>query len=173
MNALKEKMAAVIWRGTHPQNRAVIDGRKSVMHFGPQGTTLSPIETLPTELFDKLYLQAIEHLEAKKAYAKASAGSPKRSGGPKASISDLAMGAVAPKKDASARPILTIRREPLNRGGYTSSGRYFGTGAKLWAIEEDDGKEIHYWHVRAATKAEAKKVAYDPKWGGPYRPEFR
>jgi hypothetical protein len=56
---------------------------------------------------------------------------------------------------------LTIQREPLDQQGYARGGRYFGTGEKLWSV--DDGE--HSWHVRAPSRADARRVALDPKWG--------
>lgn len=50
----------------------------------------------------------------------------------------------------------TLRKVPLNRGGYTKQGQYFGVGAPLWAFEID-GK---LYHTRASDKASAmKKIA--------------
>lgn len=58
---------------------------------------------------------------------------------------------------------LVIEREPLDSGGYARSGRYFGTGEKLWAVTDEEGRS--YWYVRAPSKADARRVALDPKWG--------
>lgn len=71
-------------------------------------------------------------------------------------------------KDAAER--WTIRREPLNNGGYTSSGEYFGRGAPLFVYEgqlpamkshlygeygpSSVGRDV-YGHVRASDRASA------------------
>ncbi len=49
---------------------------------------------------------------------------------------------------------ITLRREPLNRGGYTSGGVYFGGGEKLWSYANEDS----WGYLRADTKAVAKKM---------------
>ena len=58
-----------------------------------------------------------------------------------------------------------VTRELLDRGGYTSNGRYFGTGEKLWHF--DNGTSWGY--LRAPDKAAAKRLilAKCPatKWG--------
>ncbi len=48
---------------------------------------------------------------------------------------------------------VTLRREPLDRGGY-ASGLYFGVGEKLWSFSNDGG----WGYLRAPTKAAAKKM---------------
>lgn len=55
----------------------------------------------------------------------------------------------------SAEP-LWLRREPLDRGGYTDGGRgrYFGIGEKLWSFSNGDSSG----HLRAKDKATAKKL---------------
>ena len=50
---------------------------------------------------------------------------------------------------------LKVRREPLNSGGYTKGGMYFGTPNNLWVVEGDEG----YGHVRAPDLAAAKRAA--------------
>jgi hypothetical protein len=51
---------------------------------------------------------------------------------------------------------LTVRKEPLDSGGYTrSGGEYFGTPNNLWVVEGEEG----YGHVRAPDLASAKKSA--------------
>lgn len=50
--------------------------------------------------------------------------------------------------------VIRVTREPLNRGGYTKAGRYFGIGAPLWRYATDDA-EIDD-HLRAKDKATAK-----------------
>jgi len=48
---------------------------------------------------------------------------------------------------------INIRREHLNRGGYTRSGRYFGTGVPLFQIEDDESGRMLY--IRARDRAAA------------------
>lgn len=45
----------------------------------------------------------------------------------------------------------------LNQGGYTGEGIYFGTGARLYCIWDDD--DIRHDHIRAADRAEAVEHA--------------
>lgn len=48
----------------------------------------------------------------------------------------------------------SVRREYLDSGGYTKSGRYFGRGQKLWCVtDEDNGRESY---VRAANAKAAR-----------------
>jgi hypothetical protein len=56
-------------------------------------------------------------------------------------------------------PTLVVERVKLDRGGYVAkgqayAGRYFGAGAKLWRVTDDDGTLDQF--VRADSKAEAK-----------------
>ncbi len=46
-----------------------------------------------------------------------------------------------------------VGREPLDRGGYTSGGMYFGVGAPLYSFSNRDS----HGYLRAASKAAAKK----------------
>lgn len=41
--------------------------------------------------------------------------------------------------------LFRIVREPLNAGGYTRRGEYFGRGSKLYLVVTDDGQ----YHLRA------------------------
>jgi hypothetical protein len=50
-----------------------------------------------------------------------------------------------------------VRYVPLNRGGYTSRGVYFGTGSRLYNIWDDDGMRDYY--IRAQDRAEAVERA--------------
>ncbi len=51
---------------------------------------------------------------------------------------------------------LTVRKEPLDSGGYTRrGGMYFGTPNNLWQVEGEEG----YGHVRAPDLAAAKRAA--------------
>lgn len=47
---------------------------------------------------------------------------------------------------------MSLTRVRINRGGYTSDGRYFGVGAPLFAYDNGDS----WGHVRASTRAAAK-----------------
>lgn len=49
---------------------------------------------------------------------------------------------------------LYLERVPLNSGGYTKSGRYFGVGAPLFRVIDDETGQYEY--VRAANRAAAK-----------------
>lgn len=62
---------------------------------------------------------------------------------------------------------IEIYREPLDRGGYTKSGQYFGTGEKLWSyyIPETEDFREKYGHIRAPNKITARKkliADFDP-----------
>jgi hypothetical protein len=46
-----------------------------------------------------------------------------------------------------------VQHVPLNQGGYTSDGAYFGTGPRLYCIWDDE--DIRSDHIRAANRAEA------------------
>lgn len=50
---------------------------------------------------------------------------------------------------------IEIERVPLNRMGYTRSGKYFGTGAPLWNVYSPDGDYVDF-HIRAVDKAAAR-----------------
>jgi hypothetical protein len=52
-----------------------------------------------------------------------------------------------------------VQRVRLNSGGYTDSGCYFGTGAPLYCIWDDD--YICSDHVRAYDRADALQIARD------------
>jgi len=54
-------------------------------------------------------------------------------------------------------PIVTIRRERLNSGGYTSLGQYFGRGEKLWSYQVDWLDKVKDGYVRAPTTTDAKR----------------
>jgi len=58
-------------------------------------------------------------------------------------------------------PKVSLKREALNRGGYTSAGRYFGTDQPLFRAVESDS----YWteHYRAPSR-EAAKVEVLKRW---------
>ncbi len=52
--------------------------------------------------------------------------------------------------------LVYLKREPLNRGGYTSRGQYFGIGAPLyrWSVDFTNG-DYDGGHVRGATREAA------------------
>jgi len=62
--------------------------------------------------------------------------------------------------------MFTLRREYLNKGGYTSSGRYFGTGEPLYYFEGEIQYNTHTFtvtstrwvhkHIRATNREDAK-----------------
>lgn len=53
---------------------------------------------------------------------------------------------------------LSVKRVQLNNGGYTSTGRYFGSGGPLWSVDNyhDPGVfgDIDFY-IRAANRTEA------------------
>ncbi len=51
---------------------------------------------------------------------------------------------------------ITIERIHLDRGGYTRGGKYFGTGAPLFDVYDDDG--VVYFQVRALDRNAAKRL---------------
>lgn len=52
---------------------------------------------------------------------------------------------------------LYLAREPLNRGGYTSRGEYFGTGAPLFRVDSADDATVHFY-IRARDRDAAKAI---------------
>jgi hypothetical protein len=54
---------------------------------------------------------------------------------------------------------LTVERVRLDRGGYTSSGRYYGTGAPLFSANFDDYSQVRSWETRAKDRAHAIELA--------------
>lgn len=68
----------------------------------------------------------------------------------------------------------TIRRVPLDRGGYTRSGEYFGTGAPLWLVigEPVDSSlpGLIEFHLRAANH---KAALAEVKWMYPKSTLYR
>ena len=52
---------------------------------------------------------------------------------------------------------VSVRRERLNSGGYTSDGVYFGIGSPLYFIQDEDG--IHDDYVRASDREDAVEIA--------------
>lgn len=50
---------------------------------------------------------------------------------------------------------LYAERIRINRGGYDSRGKYWGIGAPLFRVSDEDGQVDEY--VRAPNAAEAKK----------------
>lgn len=64
-----------------------------------------------------------------------------------------------------------VRRIRLDRGGYASGGRYYGSGAPLFSVyDEDTGKE-HVTRARDAREARAKAIeawSRSENWSGEY-----
>lgn len=63
----------------------------------------------------------------------------------------------------------TIAREKLDRDGYTSNGRYYGTGEKLWSVAVDGVGGLYSVQLRAPDLRTAKvwaaqNIAKDPQW---------
>lgn len=56
-----------------------------------------------------------------------------------------------------------LERVPLNREGYTKTGRYFGVGKPLYEYESTDG-QVHGF-LRASSRAEAKQHLRDEQGG--------
>ena len=48
--------------------------------------------------------------------------------------------------------VILVRRVPIDRHGYDSTGRYWGVGAKLWCVEAPDRDD----HIRAPSWSAAK-----------------
>lgn len=65
------------------------------------------------------------------------------------------------KAEAAKLRGLRAERVYLDRGGYTSSGKYFGTGAPLYHVTDDEGS---VGFVRAKTSREAKHEAVVRPW---------
>lgn len=66
---------------------------------------------------------------------------------------------------------INIRRERLNHGGYTRSGHYFGTGAPLFQIEDDETGRTLY--IRARDRAAAIKAVNLEDPSNPSNSELR
>jgi len=64
------------------------------------------------------------------------------------------------RKEPGAPPKLVAERVRLNRGGYDSRGRYYGTGEKLWRVTDTTGFGIDE-HVRAPNGKAAKLQVFD------------
>lgn len=79
----------------------------------------------------------------------------------------LSIGNVSPVS-AKRFPVARVR---LNRNGYDSHGRYYGTGAPLFEVSDEDDDLTT--RVRAASAAEARKKAIaewmrSQNWSGEY-----
>lgn len=57
--------------------------------------------------------------------------------------------------DANTTEKLHLRRVPIDRGGYDPGGAYWGTGAPLWYVYDDEGQE-EYFRARDRVAAKAK-----------------
>ena len=66
-----------------------------------------------------------------------------------------ALGRPSVRGEATFAGRLTLRRIPLNQGGYDSNGTYFGLGAPLYWYASDDGSIDDM--LRAGTRESAKK----------------
>lgn len=61
------------------------------------------------------------------------------------------------------RPVrFSLRRVPLNNGGYDSYGSYFGQGAPLYAYESEDGQAFGTLRARSRDLAKAQVLAVHP-----------
>ncbi len=65
---------------------------------------------------------------------------------------------------------ITAHRVRIDRGGYDSGGRYWGTGAPLYEVENDNHGHVVTKHVRAQSASEAKAKAFGWVSGGRKRP---
>ena len=63
-------------------------------------------------------------------------------------------------RDAAVR--LTIRRVPLNQGGYDRNGTYYGTGAPLFWYADDNGEIDAVVRAKDIEEAKAKALAVYP-----------
>lgn len=52
-----------------------------------------------------------------------------------------------------------VQHVRLNQGGYTDDGSYFGVGARLYCVWDDD--DLRSDHIRATDRAEAVAEARD------------
>jgi len=78
----------------------------------------------------------------------------------KRSVGDLRRsGALGTLRSTFKKMKYTLQRVRLDRGGYTSSGRYYGTGAPLYeAYNPETGESLVF---RAADRATAKRHVED------------
>jgi hypothetical protein len=54
---------------------------------------------------------------------------------------------------------VSVRKERLNMGGYTTDGVYFGSGEPLYFVQDEDG--IYDHHFRASCREDAIEKARD------------
>ena len=55
---------------------------------------------------------------------------------------------------------VTLHREPLNSGGYTRTGVYFGVGLPLYFLQDSDGIHLpHGQYIRAMDREDALAIA--------------
>jgi len=57
------------------------------------------------------------------------------------------------------KALLSVRRVRLNSGGCTSSGRYFGIGAPLYHVTDEDDA-VDFW-IRASSRGSALAIVRD------------
>jgi hypothetical protein len=66
---------------------------------------------------------------------------------------------------------VTLHREPLNQGGYTRSGTYFGVGLPLYFMQDDEGQHLpHGSYLRASDRTDALTIAQYVFPNGRFRP---
>jgi hypothetical protein len=52
---------------------------------------------------------------------------------------------------------VSVKRERINQGGYTSDGVYFGIGSPLYFMQDEDG--FYDGYFRASDREEAVEIA--------------
>ena len=66
---------------------------------------------------------------------------------------------------------VTLYREPLDRGGYTRTGVYFGVGLRLYFMQDEDGECLpHGQYFRATDRQDALVIARYHFPRGRFRP---
>ena len=66
---------------------------------------------------------------------------------------------------------VTLHRERLNSGGYTSTGVYFGVGLPLYFMQDEPGECLpHGQYLRASDRADALAIARYHFPNGKFRP---
>jgi hypothetical protein len=76
-------------------------------------------------------------------------------------LNEQGAGEAQRQREAAFAGFVSLRRIPLNAGGYDSGGAYWGHGAPLWSAMSDCGT-VDIWtraRDRQAAKAEVLKVA--------------
>lgn len=75
-------------------------------------------------------------------------------------------GLTAAEKNALRKFPLRAEKVRLNRGGYDSRGRYFGTGAPLYRVSSDDGRLDQYVRAESAMAAKNQFRVKNPECKG-------